>query len=167
VYVIDAPPHFRGSPSNGDPYLNLTETKKRPTVYESAVDFWIAAMLLMTPVLAAGIGIYLILQGRPDDAVILFLCGAATLVVPALFTLPCRYTILADTLSVRCGIVCYQVPFTEIETIEPSRTWLSGPALSMRRVMIKTKKRRVIVSPREREEFIADLRAAVANCKRS
>lgn len=137
----------------------------RPTVYESAIDLWIAVMLMLTPVLAAGVGIYFLVQGQPDDAMILFLSGAAAMAVTALFTLPCRYTITDDMLSVRCGIIWFQVPFADIETIEPSGTWLSGAALSMRRVLITTKKRKVIISPRDRDEFIADLQAAVDQLK--
>jgi membrane protein YdbS with pleckstrin-like domain len=129
----------------------------RPTVYQSAVDGWIAAMLLMSPVLAAGLGAYLQLDGRPGDAMILFISGVATLLVTAAFTVPCRYTMLDDALSVRCGIIFYQIPFDQIQNVQPSRTLLSGPALSMRRVIVATKQRRYILSPRERDEFIKDL----------
>jgi len=38
--------------------------------------------------------------------------------------------------------------------------------LSMRRVLITTRKRYVIISPREREAFIADLCDAIARCKK-
>jgi hypothetical protein len=137
----------------------------RPTVYQSAVDGWIAAMLLMTPVLAAGLGVYLQLDGRPGDAMILFISGVATLLVTAAFTVPCRYTMLDDALSVRCGVIFYQIPFDQIESVEPSSTLRSGPALSMRRVLIETKRRKYVLSPQDREEFIADLRESVAICK--
>ncbi|MFK8113433.1 MAG: PH domain-containing protein [Rubripirellula sp.] len=119
-------------------------------------------MLLLTPALAAFIGTYFLTLGRPNDAMILFLAGALTLIVSAMFTVPCRYTILDDAVSVRCGILFYQIPFSDVVSIEPSGTWLSGPALSMRRVLITTTKRKVIISPREREHFMEDLRSSVA-----
>ena len=124
-------------------------------------------MLLFTPVLAAGLGVYMLFDGNPGDAMIFFIAAIATLLFTSAFIAPCRYTILDDALSVRCGIICYQVPLDEIDTIEPSSTWRSGPALSMRRVLITTSKRYVVISPRERDEFIADLCDAIDGCKKS
>ena len=122
-------------------------------------------MLLISPVLMAGLGIYMLLDGEPGDAMIFFFAGIGTLLVTAMFVAPCRYTILDDALSVRCGLICYQVPLDEIDSVERSSTWRSGPALSMRRVLITTPKRYVVVSPLDREEFIEDLRDAIASCK--
>lgn len=147
--------------------LNYEKRPTRPTVYVSGVDLWIAIMLILTPVFAAGLGLFLLLDGRNGDAIILFITAGATALVTAAFTLPCRYTILDDALSVRCGIIFYQIPLDQIESIEPSRTIRSGPALSMRRVLIRTHKRKYILSPRARDEFIADLSAVAVAGKRS
>ena len=136
---------------------------KRPTVYPSAVDSWIGAMLLLTPLCAAAIGIYLMVQGRAGDAMILFLTGAFAAIVTMAFTLPCRYTVLNDALSIRCGVLCYQIPLATIESVEPSRTIVSGPALSMKRVLIKTAKRDYILSPIDRDQFIEDIRSTLEN----
>lgn len=124
-------------------------------------------MLLMTPLLAAGLGVAMLLDGRQGDALIFFISAIATLLVTAMFIVPCRYTILNDALSVRCGVIGYQVPLNEIESVEASGTWRSGPALSMRRVLIKTSRRFVVISPRERDEFIADLNDAIASHAKS
>jgi membrane protein YdbS with pleckstrin-like domain len=137
----------------------------RPTVYESGADLWIAIMLIITPVFAAGIGVYLLADGRNGDAIILFITSAATLLMTAAFTVPCRYTMLDDALSVRCGIIFYQIPFDQIKCVEKSRTVLSGPALSMRRVLVVTHKRKHILSPRERDAFIEDITNVIARCK--
>jgi membrane protein YdbS with pleckstrin-like domain len=131
------------------------------TVHESAIDGWIAAILFLPAVLATGIGIYLFLAGNPGDGSILFLVAAATLLVTAAFTLPCRYTILSDALSVRCGLLCYQIPLDEIQSIEPTATWRSGPALSLRRVLVKTARRDYILSPQDRDQFTAQLNRSI------
>lgn len=131
----------------------------RPTVYESAIDLWVAALILLSPLASAVIGVYLLIQGQADGAMVLFLVGAGSLILTIAFVHPCRYTILEDSISIRCGILFYQIPLAEIESVEPSSSWLSGPALSMRRVKIKSKKRTILVSPRERDEFISDLRS--------
>lgn len=134
----------------------------RPTQYDSAIDWWIAALMLLAPVLSAALGVQLLVAGNADGAIYLFLIGAGGLLLTMLLTVPCRYTILDDLLSVRCGVIFFRIPLAEIESIEPSGSWLNGPALSLRRVKIRTPNRSVLVSPRQREEFIADLRSAVA-----
>ena len=137
----------------------------RPTVYDSAVDWWIAALILLSPLTAVGIGVYLLIDGQADGAMYLFLMGAGVLVLTIALTYPCRYTILDDSLSIRCGIVFYQIPLNEIESVEPSGSWLSAPALSLQRVKVRSKNRTILISPEPREEFIEDLRRVAFNCR--
>ncbi len=118
-------------------------------------------MLLLTPVLAAVIGVYAVWIGRPGDATWLFLTGALTAIVTAAFAVPCRYTILDDSLSIRCGLVVYQVPLSTITDVSLSSTWMSGPALSLKRVRVKTQRKTHIISPKFREDFVRDLRKAI------
>ncbi|MEM0927465.1 MAG: PH domain-containing protein, partial [Planctomycetota bacterium] len=94
-------------------------------------------------------------------ALVCLLTGAGALGITALFTMPCRYTILADTLTIRCGVVVQRVPLEKVQSVEPSRSLLSGPALSMRRVKVSTASRFYLVSPVERERFIEELESAV------
>ncbi|WP_345683284.1 PH domain-containing protein [Novipirellula caenicola] len=131
---------------------------KTPIRYESAIDLWLLMLLMLSPVVAAVIGVYLILEGRPGDASLLFLVGAATLFVQGIFVVPCRYTILEDAVSIRCGILCYQIPIAEIQTIEKSSSLKSAPALSLRRVRIQTAKRDYLISPKDRDGFIATIK---------
>ena len=133
------------------------------TVYESAIDTWIAVMLLVTPLLAAGVGIYLIWIGEPGDASVMFLTAAVTLLTTGAFTVPCRYTLLQDTLSVRCGLICYQIPYDEIKRVEPSASLRSGPALSLRRVLVETDRKKHYLSPKDRDQFIDELSRAAKN----
>ena len=118
-------------------------------------------MLLLGPVIAAALGLQSLISGRADDAMYLFLTGAGVLLLTIALTQPCRYTIMKDSISVRCGVTVYQVSLDEIISIRPSSSWISAPALSLRRIEIKTKKRVIIVSPRDREAFIADLQNAI------
>ncbi len=134
----------------------------RPTVYDSAVDLWIAALILLSPLTSVVIGIYLLVDGQADGAMYLFLIGAGVLLLTLVLIQPCRYTILDDSLSIRCGILFYQIPLNEIESVEASGSWLSGPALSLRRVKIKTSHRTILVSPKEREAFITNLSNAAS-----
>lgn len=135
-------------------------TTSRVKVYPSAVDLWVPVLLLMTPIVAVIVGVLLLRQDRAGDAITLFLLGVGFLLLAGMFTVPCRYTILEDTLSIRCGILCYQVPLSEIESVQRSVSLRSGPALSMRRVLITTKQRGYLISPQDRDGFIADLEKA-------
>ena len=134
----------------------------RPTVYPSAIDLWIAVVLIMSPMFAAAIGVYAWTEGERDGAIILLITACATLLLTLGLTIPCRYTIEEEDLHVRCGIISYRIPLKTVERVEPSRTWVSGPALSMKRVMVFTKFRNYVLSPADREGFIADLSSAAA-----
>jgi membrane protein YdbS with pleckstrin-like domain len=134
--------------------------EKRPTVYESAIDTWIAVMLFFAPAIAVPMGVYLIWIGRPADGSVMFVVAALSLLATAAFTVPCRYTLLKDTLSIRCGLICYQVPYDEIMRVEKTASLRSGPALSMRRVLVETEKKKHILSPKDRDAFIDDLSRA-------
>lgn len=140
-------------------------TARRPTVYESAIDWWLAMLLVATPVLAAILGVYLMWTGRAGDATWLFVVGALAALITAAFAVPCRYTILEDTLSIRCGLLVYQVPLSEIEHVEKSSSMWSGAALSLRRVLVKSGRRKHLISPKDRDDFIRDLRKAVKQAK--
>ena len=146
---------------NNDSSLGQKEKAPRKSVYASAVDWWIALMLMMGPVICVGLTGVLLQQGRPQDAMYCLVAGAGTLLVTGLFTVPCRYTILSDTLSVRCGILFMRIPLDQIKAIELSGSWISGPALSLRRVKISTASRFYLVSPVDRERFIEELTQAV------
>ncbi|MCC9644678.1 PH domain-containing protein [Rhodopirellula sp. JC740] len=136
-----------------------------PIVFPSAVDRWLVFVLLAPIFLAVGIAAYLLNEGRADEAGTMVLMAAAIAAVTAVFTIPCRYTLLADTLSIRCGLLCYQVDYADITEAVPSSTLVSGPALSLRRVIVRTSKREFIVSPDDRERFIEELMRRVAATK--
>ncbi|MFG0263813.1 MAG: PH domain-containing protein [Rhodopirellula sp. JB055] len=133
-----------------------------PLVYPSAVDRWLLVLLLAPIFLSIAFAAYLFNEGRADDAGTMTLMAAAIAAVTGVFTIPCRYTLLDDALSIRCGLICYQVAYTDITEAVPSSTWTSGPALSLKRVVVRTAKREHILSPEQRERFIEELLARVA-----
>ena len=133
------------------------ERPVRPTVYPSGIDLWIWVMLMLSPVTSIVLGLYVLQEGHAGGAIVLFLSAAAVGSLTAAVTVPCRYTLHDDALSVRCGLICYQIPLAEIVSVSKSGTIISGPALSMKRVIIKTRKRHHILSPKRRDAFIDDL----------
>jgi membrane protein YdbS with pleckstrin-like domain len=137
-----------------------THQPDRPTVYPSAVDLWVMILLMFSPVLAGGLGMYFWLEGNNRDAIVLLITAIGTLLVTMMFVAPCRYTIEENDLHVRCGIISYRIPLKTIERVEPSRTLVSGPALSLKRVVAVTKLKTYVLSPLDRDGFIADVSAA-------
>ncbi|TWT93619.1 PH domain-containing protein [Neorhodopirellula pilleata] len=135
--------------------------------YRSAVDRWLAFLLLLPIVGAAAIGVVLVAMQRPGDAWPMFGVAVGTLLMTAIFTVPCRYTLLEDSLSVRCGVICYQIPYADIVEIRSAFTFASGPALSLRRVIVRTAKRDHILSPAGRESFMEDLQARLPDRPRN
>ncbi len=133
------------------------DSAARPIVFESGVDWWVGVIVGLTPAFALVAGVYAWLIGQADGAAILFACGVGSTLVMLGLVFPCRYTILADTLSIRSGLIVSQIPLAEIVGAEPSASLRNGPALSLKRVAIRTEKKTVILSPREREEFLAML----------
>ncbi|MEM6692946.1 MAG: PH domain-containing protein, partial [Planctomycetota bacterium] len=127
-------------------------------VFESAIDRWLFAVLISPFFVTAGFGIYLLIDGQADGAVILFLVGAGTMLLTAALAIPCRYTMTTDHLHVRCGITYFRrIPYGKIRSIQPSRSLMNGPALSLNRIAIATPSSVVLVSPKEREQFIEEL----------
>ena len=146
---------------------NTSERTPRPTTYPSGIDAWIVVMLLLAPITSLAIGVYLLQQGQGSGAITLFLCAAAAGSLSAAATIPCRYTLHDDALTVRCGLLCYQIPLAEILSVSKSGTILSGPALSMKRVLIMTSSRKHILSPKQRDIFIDDLEQSLKKTKQT
>ncbi|MCG8650136.1 MAG: PH domain-containing protein [Pirellulales bacterium] len=130
-------------------------------VYESAIDPWIALVLFIGPAVGAGVGIFLLADGNAAGASLLFFIAGMTLILTMAVTIPCRYTLLDDALSIRCGLICYQIPLHQIQAVDPSATLRSGPALSLRRVVVRTPKKQHILSPKDRDRFIREVKQAI------
>lgn len=130
-------------------------------VFPSAVDLWLALLLASAPLMMLGMGLW---QWQHGDRQGIFLLAGGCLVggLILLFARPCVYTLTDETLYVRCGVFTTAIPLERIARVEPSGSWLSAPALSLRRVRITHAGGAVLVSPRGREAFIAELRDAVA-----
>lgn len=135
--------------------------RTRQTVYASAVDWWLALLLMAGPVICVALTGVLLSRGQSAEAMQCLLAGGVTLVITAMCTIPCRYTLMPDCLTIRCGVYFVRIPLEQIRAVEPSGSWLSGPALSLRRIKISTASRFYLISPVDRERFIEELNAAI------
>jgi len=134
---------------------------KSVQVFPSAVDAWLIVVLYLGPAILSFLGIYLAVENRADEALMCFAISVGLVFLNLLLTRPCRYTLTADTLNLRCGVYNETIPLTRVRSVEKSRSWLSGPAMSLSRVRIRLDKGYRLVSPSSREPFMEQLMAAV------
>jgi len=136
--------------------------------YKSAIDLWLAAILVGVPaaLIFAGLSIvlglnYLHWHESLGKYAGLFLVGIGVALgaLISAFTFPCRYTLTEVELRIQCGILGWLVPYRAILRLELSCSFLSAPALSLNRVKIVREEGFVLISPKNRSEFIADLQA--------
>lgn len=134
-------------------------------VYPSRIDTWLVLVIVGAVGLVLAHGI-LLAPTAPWAALISFGVAIFTALIVAAMTLPCRYELEADHVLIRCGMIRQRIRYAEITGVAPSRSMVSAPALSVRRVKIGFKHGAQLVSPREREAFIADLQQRVAAARR-
>jgi hypothetical protein len=133
-------------------------------IYRSAVDWWLALILAGVPAGLIASGVHRLLHEQKMGIFFLFE-GVFVGGLMALFCVPCRYTLTDRQLHIRCGVMETAIPLAQIDRVEPSRSLWSAPALSLRRVRIDYGAEHAVISPRGREAFIIELRAAIARSK--
>ena len=69
------------------------------------------------------------------------------------------YLVESDELRIRSGMFRWRIPIERIESVEPTNNPLSSPALSLDRLDIRYGSKNILVSPEDREGFMAALRA--------
>ncbi len=127
-------------------------------IYPSAVDAWIAIIILAAPIVTIGFGVYL-LQADQSSGWITIGSGIFIGILIVLLGIPCRYTITADSIEIRCGVIRDTISISSIKSLALSSNPLSAPALSLKRVKIETHNGFNLISPKNREEFIRDVEA--------
>lgn len=128
-------------------------------VFRSKIDLWLIAALVLVPVVIlsfiagdSGVNEYRL------DLVILLIVIIVPGGIAGLYATT-RYTITPDMLLVRSGPFTWAIPLREITRIEPTYNPASSPAFSLDRLSIYYGLgNRLMVSPMEKENFLAALR---------
>ena len=118
--------------------------------FESKRDAWLWIVALASPV------VIIALIGPPVAAIIALVITA---VVGLLTFRSTYYVIDSDTLTIRSMGLKWRVPIRDIRSIMPTRSALSSPALSLDRLQIDYANKSILVSPEDRDRFIAALRS--------
>ncbi|MEW7864553.1 PH domain-containing protein [Aeromonas diversa] len=131
-------------------------------LYRSKIDTWLAVVLVFA-VLASLAGAVTALSVEPTAlawpiALVAVTVGAG---LPTWLLTTTYYRLEGDTLFVSSGPIRLRIPLREIVNITPTNSPLSSPALSLDRLRIEYGRgKSVMISPRNKEEFIRNLEAA-------
>jgi PH (Pleckstrin Homology) domain-containing protein len=130
--------------------------------FESKRDLWIVLILRIMPVVVLAIvADAWYLQHHDWRGPI---AGVVILIVAEIFFFESilrstYYVIEGDTLTIRSSFITWRVPIREIRSISPSGSAISSPALSLDRLRIEYGRKSILVSPEDRERFVAMLRS--------
>ncbi len=123
--------------------------------FPSAVDRWLAVLLVGLPVACFGFGLWLTSLSVAGGLVCIG--SGLAMGLGMLVFLPCRYSLRDHSLDVRAGLIRQTIRYTDIRNVTPTRSLLGGPALSLDRLRIDHRNGSVLVSPKERETFLREI----------
>lgn len=126
--------------------------------FRSKVDTWLGVALIGSVALSFTVACVVLLQGMPGGAWLAIAVATTGAVLPLWILVDTQYVIDNRILLVRSGPFRWRIPLNEIRSIEPTRNPLSSPALSLDRLrIVYGKNRACMVSPSDREGFIAEI----------
>ena len=130
-------------------------------VFRSKVDAWLLWLVRLTMLVSLALAIATaVSQGANGAAltasgVVLFAYAFVEWIFQSTY-----YSVDQDYLRIRSGPFRWRVPIAEIESIAPSNSFLSSPALSLDRLRVNYRGGRwILVSPSDRDWFINALRS--------
>ncbi len=126
--------------------------------YPSAVDAWIVAALAAAPIVVIALGLAAMRVSIGAGLLqVGFGVGIGALILA--MSVPCVYTLTEQTLFIRSGVFREEIPLSRIRGAEKSGSLLSSPALSIKRVKVRLDDGYRLISPRDRDGFIAEINA--------
>jgi len=127
-------------PSRRDAWIELLIWIGVGATAVAALEVWRAPETLETKLVAAG-----------------FSLAAAALMLWLLYGT--RYTLTDERLVIRSGPFRWRIALQAIHSVDPSRSLLSSPAVSLDRLRVRygPSRRSILISPDDKERFLWDL----------
>jgi len=126
-------------------------------VFPSKIDRWVV-VLMVVPFVISAVVVSSALRANPPLPALFLMVGIEVLVLALIAgTLrSTRYEVTDREVIVRSPPFRWRIEIESIESIRPSRSPISSPALSLDRLEIRySGDRRMLISPRDREGFLA------------
>ena len=125
-------------------------------VFPSKIDTWILALMIL-PIAVSAVVVGSALRANPPLTAVFLMVGVEVLVLALIVgsVRSIRYEVTDREVIVRSPPFRWRIEIESIESIRPSRSPASSPALSLARLEIRYNGgRRMLVSPRDREGFL-------------
>jgi hypothetical protein len=135
------------------------------TEYPSRIDPWLAIVLVGAPLIVVAAGVFT-LTNSVGAGIVTIITGLIVGGMIAALSIPCVYTLTDESLKIKSGMLEDEVPLRKIRGAEKSSSLWSAPALSLRRIKITLEDGSRSISPKDRDGFIIDLEARLANAKK-
>jgi hypothetical protein len=126
--------------------------------FRSRVDAWLVGLIVAADV-AVMVSLFSVI--RTGDAMAIavsMLVLTLSTVLPIWILVATHYTFGPDELVIRGGPFVKRIPYADIRAVEPSRSLLSSPALSLDRLRLNLGAGHgVLVSPADKAGFLREL----------
>ena len=120
--------------------------------FKSAVDSWYYLLIVIIPVTVL---VPILFAPSETDRMIGIVIGALAAALPIWLLVSTVYEVDEENLLVRSGPFRWTIRLSDIRTIEPSKSLISSPALSLNRLRIEYGSyKSILVSPEDQEGFI-------------
>lgn len=129
-------------------------------VFLSKKDPWISAMIGIAIIMNLGASVFVMMYESPYNWLIvipLFIIGAA---LPLWIVGSTKYVFSGRELRISSGPLRMKIKVSDIQSVTPTSSILSSPALSLDRLLIKYKsykQKSVMVSPLDKDGFIKEI----------
>ena len=123
-------------------------------IFKSAVDWWYYVMIIVVAIVV----LFAIVPPIGSGHLSIPLGGAIVLLslgLPVWLLFSTSYRVDAESLLVKSGPFSWAIPLAEVQSVVPSRSPVSSPALSLDRLEIRYGSgKSILVSPVDREAFL-------------
>ena len=122
--------------------------------FRSAVAPWFYLLAIVLPVVVIAYVVASMDSADPVALGIIAIVTISALGLPIWLLFSTYYVVEGSTLIIRSGPMKVSVPIREIQSVAPSHSMLSAPALSLKRLkIVYGRGKSIMVSPRDLEGF--------------
>jgi len=123
--------------------------------FKSKIDRWLLYLLIAVMVFEVVVMSIAASQAQHrGEAAAMIVAALAIVALLGSMLVGTHYTVDENALRIACGPFRWTVPIDAIKSVEATRNPLSSPALSLDRLQIDYGKRRIMVSPADKNGFL-------------
>jgi hypothetical protein len=129
--------------------------------FKSKIDWWFH----LTVLFVLFTSIWTFAMGIRDKEITAVVVGVSLLVIDILLVLPIYfftyYTLLDTSLHIRCGLYNKRIAYNNITEIHETRDPSASVGLSLDRISVNCSQGKILISPKNKHEFIRLLKQRI------